>query len=74
MNQLYPCWPIITDGKEIHKEKARLRHQNLKTTELYLGRVSDSEAIRWMDILYGKQFSRKSIIFGCPPMIDNILK
>ena len=34
--------------------KILLRHQNLKTTQLYLGRVSDSEAIRWMDILHGK--------------------
>ncbi len=34
--------------------KVLLCHQNLKTTQLYLGRVSDSEAIRWMDILHGK--------------------
>ena len=34
--------------------KILLRHQNLKTTQLYLGRVSDSEGIRWMDILHGK--------------------
>ena len=34
--------------------KVLLHHQNLKTTRLYLGRVSDSEAIRWMDILHGK--------------------
>ena len=34
--------------------KVLLRHQNLKTTQLYLGRVSDSEAIRWMDILHEK--------------------
>jgi integrase len=34
--------------------KVILRHQNLKTTQLYLGRVSESEAIRWMDILHGK--------------------
>jgi hypothetical protein len=54
MTQLYPCWPIITDGKEIYKEKARLRHQNLKTIQLYLGWISDSEEIRWMDILHGK--------------------
>ncbi len=33
--------------------KVLLRHQNLKTTQLYLGKVSDSEAIRWMDILHG---------------------
>lgn len=34
--------------------KVLLRHQNLKTTQLYLGKVSDSEAIRWMDILHGE--------------------
>jgi hypothetical protein len=37
-----------------YKEKAVLRHQNLKIIGLHLGRVSDSEAIRWMDILHGK--------------------
>jgi integrase len=34
--------------------KVLLRHQNLKTTQVYLGKVSDTEAIRWMDILHGK--------------------
>ena len=34
--------------------KVLLRHQNLKTTQIYLGKVSDSEAMRWMDILHGK--------------------
>jgi len=34
--------------------KVLLRHQNLKTTQLYLGKVSDSKAIRWMDILHGE--------------------
>ena len=34
--------------------KVILRHQNLKTTQIYLGKVSESEAIRWMDILHGK--------------------
>jgi len=34
--------------------KVLLRHQNLKTTQVYLGKVSDSEAIRWMDVLHGK--------------------
>ena len=34
--------------------KVLLRHQNLKTTQVYLGKVSDSEAIRWMDILHGE--------------------
>jgi integrase/recombinase XerD len=34
--------------------KVILRHQDLKTTQIYLGRISDSEAIRWMDVLHGK--------------------
>jgi integrase/recombinase XerD len=31
-----------------------LRHQDLKTTQAYLGKVTESEAIRWMDVLHGK--------------------
>ncbi len=34
--------------------KVILRHQDIKTTQIYLGKVSDPEAIRWMDILHGK--------------------
>jgi len=34
--------------------KVLLRHQNLKITQAYLGKVRDTEAIRWMDILHGK--------------------
>ena len=34
--------------------KVILRHQGLKTTQVYLGKVSEHEAIRWMDILHGK--------------------
>ena len=34
--------------------KVLLRHRDLKTTQVYLGKVSDTEAIRWMDILHGK--------------------
>ena len=34
--------------------KIILRHQDLKTTQVYLGKVSDQEAIRWIDILHGK--------------------
>lgn len=32
--------------------KVILRLQDLKTTQVYLGKVSDTEAIRWMDILH----------------------
>lgn len=34
--------------------KVLLRHHDLKTTQVYLGKVNDSEAIRWMDVLHGK--------------------
>jgi integrase len=34
--------------------KVILRHQDLKTTQVYLGKINDSEAIRWLDILHGK--------------------
>ena len=34
--------------------KVILRHQDLKTTQAYLGRISEGEAIRWMDILHGR--------------------
>jgi integrase len=32
--------------------KVILRHANLSTTQMYLGKVSDSEAMRWMENLY----------------------
>jgi len=34
--------------------KVLLRHQDLKTTQVYLGKVTESEAIRWMDFLNGR--------------------
>jgi integrase/recombinase XerD len=34
--------------------KVILRHQDLKTTQVYLGRINDVEAIRWMDVLHGR--------------------
>lgn len=33
--------------------KIILRHANLSTTQRYLGKVSDVEAVRWMENLYG---------------------
>jgi len=32
--------------------KIILRHRNLSTTQIYLGKVSDAEAIRWIENLY----------------------
>jgi len=32
--------------------KVLLRHSNLSTTQVYLGKVSDVEAIRWIDNLH----------------------
>jgi len=34
--------------------KVLLRRHDLKTTQIYLGKINDSEAIRWMDMLHGK--------------------
>ena len=33
--------------------KVILRHSNLSTTQRYLGKISDTEAIRWIENLYG---------------------
>ncbi|MFH1983340.1 MAG: site-specific integrase [Pseudomonadota bacterium] len=33
--------------------KVILRHANLSTTQRYLGKVSDKEAIRWVETIYG---------------------
>ncbi len=33
--------------------KVILRHANLSTTQRYLGKVSDVEAMRWLENLYG---------------------
>jgi len=30
-----------------------LRHSNLSTTQLYLGKISDTEALRWIENIYG---------------------
>ena len=32
--------------------KVILRHSNLSTTQLYLGRISDTEAIRWIEHVF----------------------
>ena len=33
--------------------KVVLRHANLATTQIYLGKVRDFEALRWIENLYG---------------------
>jgi integrase len=33
--------------------KVLLRHSNLSTTQKYLGKISDAEAMRWIDNLHG---------------------
>ena len=33
--------------------KVILRHSNLQTTQRYLGKVSDVEAMRWIDSIHG---------------------
>lgn len=33
--------------------KVILRHSNLSTTQRYLGKVSEPEALRWIENLYG---------------------
>jgi integrase len=33
--------------------KVILRHSNLATTQLYLGKISDLEAMRWIETLHG---------------------
>ena len=33
--------------------KVILRHANLSTTQCYLGKISDVEAMRWIENLYG---------------------
>ncbi len=48
---------MVQNGRQVQRleivSKVLLRHQNLRTTQVYLGRVTDAEALRWMDILYG---------------------
>jgi site-specific recombinase XerD len=34
--------------------KVILRHQDLKTSQIYLGKVSDEEAVHWMDTLHSR--------------------
>ena len=44
--------------------KVILRHADLSTTQRYLGKVNDKEAIRWIETLYGKHSFKGQ---GAPP-------
>ena len=33
--------------------KLILRHSNLSTTQIYLGKISDSEALKWIETIFG---------------------
>jgi len=48
--------PYIIIGGQAPLEiisKVILRHPNLSTTQRYLGKVSEPEAMRWIESLYG---------------------
>jgi len=38
---------------EVVISKIILRHQDLKTTQTYLGRIREAEALLWTDVLHG---------------------
>jgi hypothetical protein len=38
--------------------KVTLRHASLSTTQRYLGKVSDNEAIQWIENIYGYWYGR----------------
>ena len=40
-------------GPLLKSSKVILRHANLSTTQRYLGKVSDTEAIRWIENIHG---------------------
>ena len=46
-----PCLKIRGSVEIV--SKVILRHANLSTTQRYLGKVSDVEAVRWIENLYG---------------------
>ena len=49
-------------------------YENLKTTQGYASRVSDSEEIRWTDILHAKGFNRKQTFSVLPRSHHYILE
>ena len=55
ISQALRMWETYyTDDVPLHIIiKVILRHANLSTTQRYLGKVSDAEAMRWIENLYG---------------------
>ncbi len=43
----------ITNGRKPQTRKIRFAHSNLSTTQRYLGKITDTEAMRWIENLYG---------------------
>ncbi|MBN2331636.1 MAG: site-specific integrase [Deltaproteobacteria bacterium] len=46
--------------------KVILRHSDLSTTERYLGKVNNTEAIRWIENLYGVKVQRAEVETPAP--------
>ncbi len=42
----------ITERKILKREEI-FKYANLSTTQLYLGKVSDTEALKWIENIYG---------------------
>ena len=36
-----------------HSDNREVQYENCDTTQRYLGKISDAEAIKWIDNLYG---------------------
>jgi integrase len=50
--------------------KVILRHANLSTTQRYLGTVSDVEAMRWIDNLYGQRSGKGGEYLKTSPLFS----
>jgi len=47
--------PLMPPAPAFHRNfsKVILRHSNLSTTQRYLGKITDTEAMKWIENLYG---------------------